>query len=30
MRLPLRDGALDAVFGAGLISHLAEPVSRPV
>ncbi|MFF5788989.1 class I SAM-dependent methyltransferase [Streptomyces sp. NPDC012693] len=26
-RLPLRDGALDAVFGAGLISHLAEPVA---
>ncbi|WP_149180382.1 class I SAM-dependent methyltransferase [Streptomyces sp. TRM49041] len=25
-RLPLRDGALDAVFGAGLISHLAHPV----
>ncbi|MFB6633581.1 class I SAM-dependent methyltransferase [Streptomyces sp. NPDC090082] len=25
-RLPLRDGALDAVFGAGLVSHLAEPV----
>ncbi|NEE52474.1 class I SAM-dependent methyltransferase, partial [Streptomyces sp. SID8455] len=24
-RLPLRDGALDAVFGAGLISHLARP-----
>ncbi|MFJ7529597.1 methyltransferase domain-containing protein [Streptomyces griseus] len=24
-RLPLRDGALDAVFGAGLISHLASP-----
>ncbi|MFJ3903630.1 class I SAM-dependent methyltransferase [Streptomyces sp. NPDC090025] len=24
-RLPLRDGALDAVFGAGLISHLAAP-----
>jgi SAM-dependent methyltransferase len=24
-RLPLRDGALDAVFGAGLISHLAHP-----
>lgn len=24
-RLPLRDGALDAVFGAGLISHLPEP-----
>ncbi|MBX9421159.1 MULTISPECIES: class I SAM-dependent methyltransferase [Streptomyces] len=26
-RLPLRDDALDAVFGAGLISHLAEPVA---
>ncbi|WP_103533763.1 class I SAM-dependent methyltransferase [Streptomyces sp. SM11] len=24
-RLPLRDGVLDAVFGAGLISHLARP-----
>lgn len=24
-RLPLRDGALDAVFAAGLISHLAHP-----
>ncbi len=24
-RLPLRDGAFDAVFGAGLISHLPEP-----
>ncbi|MEV6330004.1 methyltransferase domain-containing protein [Streptomyces sp. NPDC051909] len=24
-RLPLRDGGLDAVFGAGLISHLADP-----
>lgn len=24
-RLPLHDGALDAVFGAGLISHLADP-----
>ncbi|MFF8610515.1 class I SAM-dependent methyltransferase [Streptomyces sp. NPDC015346] len=23
-RLPLRDGALDAVFGAGLVSHLAN------
>ncbi|MFD0370218.1 class I SAM-dependent methyltransferase [Streptomyces sp. NPDC127114] len=23
--LPLRDGALDAVFGAGLVSHLADP-----
>ncbi|MFJ8660089.1 class I SAM-dependent methyltransferase [Streptomyces sp. NPDC093795] len=26
-RLPVRDGALDAVFGAGLISHLAEPAT---
>ncbi|MEU2244392.1 MULTISPECIES: class I SAM-dependent methyltransferase [Streptomyces] len=26
-RLPVRDGVLDAVFGAGLISHLADPVS---
>lgn len=24
-RLPLRDAALDAVFGAGLISHLPDP-----
>lgn len=24
-RLPLRDGCLDAVFGAGLISHLPDP-----
>lgn len=24
-RLPLRDGCLDAVFGAGLISHVAGP-----
>ncbi|MFE5734205.1 class I SAM-dependent methyltransferase [Streptomyces sp. NPDC056528] len=24
-RLPVRDGALDAVFGAGLVSHLANP-----
>src|SRR3954470_21760477 len=24
-RLPLRDGCLDAVFAAGLISHLADP-----
>ncbi|WP_329403083.1 class I SAM-dependent methyltransferase [Streptomyces melanogenes] len=24
-RLPVRSGALDAVFGAGLISHLPEP-----
>ncbi|WP_199549382.1 class I SAM-dependent methyltransferase [Streptomyces sp. N35] len=27
-RLPLRDGALDAVFGAGLISHLPEPAAN--
>ncbi|TXS32450.1 methyltransferase domain-containing protein [Streptomyces sp. ms191] len=26
-RLPLRDGALDAVFGAGLVSHLADPAA---
>ncbi|WP_024759247.1 class I SAM-dependent methyltransferase [Streptomyces exfoliatus] len=26
-RLPVRDGALDAAFGAGLISHLADPVA---
>lgn len=26
-RLPLRDGCLDAVFGAGLISHLPGPES---
>lgn len=26
-RLPVRDGALDAVFGAGLVSHLADPVA---
>ncbi|MFF3842777.1 class I SAM-dependent methyltransferase [Streptomyces sp. NPDC001930] len=26
-RLPVRDGSLDAVFGAGLISHLADPVA---
>jgi len=26
-RLPVRDGVLDAVFGAGLVSHLAEPVA---
>ncbi|MFD3664960.1 class I SAM-dependent methyltransferase [Streptomyces sp. NPDC058659] len=26
-RLPVRDGALDAVFGAGLISHLVDPVA---
>ncbi|MFE6781660.1 class I SAM-dependent methyltransferase [Streptomyces sp. NPDC057680] len=25
--LPVRDGALDAVFGAGLVSHLADPVA---
>ncbi|MEV7374731.1 methyltransferase domain-containing protein [Streptomyces sp. NPDC090301] len=25
--LPVRDGALDAVFGAGLVSHLAEPIA---
>ncbi|WP_336317849.1 class I SAM-dependent methyltransferase [Streptomyces lavendofoliae] len=24
-RLPFRDGALDAVFGSGLVSHLARP-----
>ncbi|MFC8918703.1 class I SAM-dependent methyltransferase [Streptomyces sp. NPDC057116] len=24
-RLPLRDGVLDAVFGAGLVSHLSRP-----
>ncbi|MFJ8696066.1 class I SAM-dependent methyltransferase [Streptomyces roseolilacinus] len=24
-RLPLRDGVLDAVFGAGLVSHLVRP-----
>ncbi|MYU13629.1 methyltransferase domain-containing protein, partial [Streptomyces sp. SID8361] len=24
-RLPLRDGCLDAVFAAGLISHLSDP-----
>ncbi|MEU8522758.1 methyltransferase domain-containing protein [Streptomyces sp. NBC_01216] len=24
-RLPVRDGTLDAVFGAGLVSHLADP-----
>ncbi|MCH0539222.1 methyltransferase domain-containing protein [Streptomyces sp. MUM 203J] len=24
-RLPLRDGALDGVFGAGLVSHLGQP-----
>ncbi|GGT74383.1 MULTISPECIES: class I SAM-dependent methyltransferase [Streptomyces] len=27
-RLPLRDGALDSVFGAGLISHLADPAEN--
>jgi SAM-dependent methyltransferase len=27
-RLPLRTGALDAVFGAGLISHLAQPAEN--
>lgn len=26
-RLPLRGGSLDAVFAAGLVSHLADPVS---
>ncbi|MGW6391691.1 class I SAM-dependent methyltransferase [Streptomyces sp. NPDC055103] len=26
-RLPVRDGALDAVFAAGLVSHLADPVA---
>ncbi|MFI1978160.1 class I SAM-dependent methyltransferase [Streptomyces wedmorensis] len=26
-RLPVHDGALDAVFGAGLVSHLADPVA---
>ncbi|MFJ6409829.1 class I SAM-dependent methyltransferase [Streptomyces hydrogenans] len=26
-RLPLRDGGLHAVFGAGLVSHLADPVA---
>ncbi|MFE0779070.1 class I SAM-dependent methyltransferase, partial [Streptomyces sp. NPDC058861] len=26
-RLPVRDGALDAVFGAGLVSHLADPAA---
>ncbi|MFF8840160.1 methyltransferase domain-containing protein [Streptomyces sp. NPDC015130] len=26
-RLPVRDGSLDAVFGAGLVSHLADPVA---
>lgn len=29
-RLPVRDGALDAVFGAGLVSHLADPVAACV
>ncbi|MGW0466644.1 class I SAM-dependent methyltransferase [Streptomyces sp. NPDC003027] len=27
-RLPLRDGALDAVFGAGLLSHLPDPAEN--
>ncbi|MFH8487305.1 class I SAM-dependent methyltransferase [Streptomyces longisporoflavus] len=27
-RLPLRDGSLDAVFGAGLISHLPDPAEN--
>ncbi|MEV4331618.1 class I SAM-dependent methyltransferase [Streptomyces sp. NPDC049597] len=27
-RLPLRSGSLDAVFGAGLISHLPEPAEN--
>lgn len=27
-RLPLRTGSLDAVFGAGLISHLPEPAEN--
>ncbi|MGW0394830.1 class I SAM-dependent methyltransferase [Streptomyces sp. NPDC003042] len=27
-RLPLRDGALDAVFAAGLIAHLPDPASN--
>ncbi|WP_327351573.1 class I SAM-dependent methyltransferase [Streptomyces sp. NBC_01304] len=27
-RLPVRDGALDAVFGAGLISHLPQPAEN--
>jgi SAM-dependent methyltransferase len=27
MRLPLPDGALDAVFAAGLVSHLSDPVA---
>ncbi|MBL0781213.1 class I SAM-dependent methyltransferase, partial [Streptomyces albidoflavus] len=26
-RLPVRTGALDAVFAAGMISHLADPVA---
>ncbi|MGW8943453.1 class I SAM-dependent methyltransferase [Streptomyces koyangensis] len=26
-RLPLRTGALDAVFAAGMVSHLADPVA---
>ncbi|MGW0908497.1 class I SAM-dependent methyltransferase [Streptomyces sp. NPDC002853] len=27
-RLPVRDASLDAVFGAGLISHLADPAEN--
>lgn len=27
-RLPLRDGCLDAVFGAGLIAHLPDPAGN--
>ncbi|MBT2441870.1 methyltransferase domain-containing protein [Streptomyces sp. ISL-36] len=27
-RLPVRDEALDAVFGAGLVSHLADPAEN--
>ncbi|MFD9082103.1 class I SAM-dependent methyltransferase [Streptomyces erythrochromogenes] len=27
-RLPLRDGALDAVFAAGLIAHLSDPAAN--
>lgn len=27
-RLPLRDGALDAVFAAGLVAHLPEPAAN--
>ncbi|MFZ4300887.1 class I SAM-dependent methyltransferase [Streptomyces cinereoruber] len=26
-RLPVREGAFDAVFGAGLVSHLADPAA---